>query len=956
MPLLHTASWIAAACGLTGGLRAAQPTAEQLDFFEKQVRPILAERCYECHSAEKKQKGGLSLDTRESTLKGGDTGPALIAGEPGKSLLIEAVRYANHDLQMPPKKRLADGEVKALDDWVKMGAPDPRTAAVVAKHGRVIDIAEGRKFWSFRPLARVEPPIVKSAVPSSQSSVPDGAAKGKKLRIENCALSTHPIDAFIRAKLNEKGLSPAQPADRRTLIRRATFDLIGLPPTPQEVDDFLADKSPDAFDKVIERLLASPHYGERWGRHWLDVARYADSNGMDENLAFGNAWRYRDYVVRAFNADKPFDQFLIEQIAGDLLPHSDEAITATGFLALGARVLAEPDMQKLEMDIIDEQIDTVGKAFMGMTLGCVRCHDHKFDPIAQEDYYAMAAIFRSTRSLAKEKIGVIKLWHEYSLATPQQLEEKKKFDADLKAKKAEVTAVSSKARAAVRAGLQRQAAEYLAAAALLPGKATAADAEPVAKARQLDAHLVLSCRQYLDLHPDAGVFATWRELAQKRDADAVRAHYGPLFAEALVAKKGPAYDALADAKGFLALPTKDADVLDSATLAKIAAMNKEVEEFTAKQPDLPAIMGVEDGNVVKTLPVHLRGSYLTLGKPVERGFPEVMRTSFAQPILPAKQSGRLELARWMASSEHPLTARVIVNRVWRWHFGAGIVDSTDNFGVLGGKPSHPKLLDWLARTFIESGWSIKDLHRLIMKSAAYQQSSSVGDHELRIADSSPNAAIGLASNPKSEIRIKGRSGPEAGGSNPQLIDPENRLLWRANIQRLEAEEIRDAMLFTSGWLDMTIGGKTIPLRDKEFVFNHTSKDATTYESPRRALYLPIIRNNLYNMLEQFDYPDPTMPTGSRNSTVIAPQALIMMNAPVVMRSAGKLAARLAALPDDSQRVQRAYELLYSRPPTEREKADALALLRDFSATEKPERAWALLCQTLYAANEFIYLR
>jgi hypothetical protein len=354
-------------------------------------------------------------------------------------------------------------------------------------------------------------------------------------------------------------------------------------------------------------------------------------------------------------------------------------------------------------------------------------------------------------------------------------------------------------------------------------------------------------------------------------------------------------------------------------------MNKAVEEFAAKQPELPGLMSVADDKIVKTLPVHIRGSYLTLGKPVERGFPEVMRTSFAQPILPAKHSGRLELARWMASSEHPLTARVMVNRIWRWHFGAGIVASTDNFGILGAKPSHPELLDWLARSFIESGWSVKDMHRIIMKSETYRQASSGGF-----------------------------SGPEK--SDPRIVDPENRLLWRANIQRLEAEQIRDAMLFTSGWLSPEIGGKTIPLKNREFVFNHTSKDATTYESPRRALYLPIIRNHLYDMLEQFDYPDPTMPTGSRNSTVIAPQALIMMNAPVVMQSADKLAARLAMLSDDAQRVQHAYALLYGRPPSVQETADALALLREFSATDKPGRALSLLCQTLYAANEFIYMR
>ena len=896
MPRFLSTFWIVLfACAA----HAVPPSAEQTEFFEKKVRPVLVDRCYECHSTEKKTKGGLALDTRESTLKGGDNGPVLVAGNPEKSLLIEAVRYTNHDMQMPPKKKLADAEIKALEDWVKMGAPDPREAASAAKVAKGIDINEGRKHWSFTPLARVDPP-----------SVPPLAS---------------PIDGFIEAKLTEKGLKPAPPADKRVLLRRATFDLVGLPPTPQEMEAFLSDTAPDAFDRVIERLLASPHYGERWGRHWLDVARYADSNGMDENIAFGNAWRYRDYVVRSFNEDKPFDQFLIEQIAGDLLPRSEEAITATGFLSLGARVLAEPDVQKLEMDIIDEQIDTIGKAFMGMTLGCVRCHDHKFDPISQEDYYAMAAIFRSTRSLATEKMGAIKFWYEHSLATPEQLAEKKKFDEALKAKKAEITKFTGQARSAVKAELQRRAADYLAAAALLPAKAKLSDAVSAAKADELDGDVLLLCRQYLDLKSDHPVFAVWRELAQKRDADGIRQHYAPIFAAALETKKGPDYDALADAKGFLALPVKDGDVLDAVTLAKIAAMNKEVEDFQAQQPDLPALMSVAEANTVKTLPVHIRGSYLTLGKPVERGFPEVMRTSFTKPILPAKHSGRLELARWMASSEHPLTARVIVNRVWRWHFGQGIVGSTDNFGLLGGKPSHPELLDWLARTFIENGWSIKDLHRLIMKSATYQQASSV-------------------------------SFSTADQADPRLVDPENRLLWRANIQRLEAEQIRDAMLFASGWLDTTIGGKTIPLRNREFVFNHTSKDATTYETPRRALYLPIIRNHLYDMLEQFDYPDPTMPTGSRNSTVIAPQALIMMNAPVVMESGTRLAKRLADLPDDEQRVQQIYAALYGRPPLNHEKVDALALIRDLSAADKPERAWALLCQTLFAANEFIYLR
>jgi hypothetical protein len=874
-----------------------------MDFFEKQVRPVLVNRCYQCHSVAKKTKGGLALDSRDSTLKGGDSGPALVAGDPEQSKLIEAVRYKNHDLQMPPKGELSAEEIKTLEDWIKMGAPDPRAGEVAAVKGaRVINIEEGRKFWSFTLIARVEPPVV-----------PDRAAVIKT-----------PIDAFIQAKLKEKGLSSAPPADKRTLIRRATFDLIGLPPTPKEVEAFLADKSPEAFERVIERLLASPQYGERWGRHWLDVARYADSNGMDENIAFGNAWRYRDYVVRAFNNDKPFDQFLIEQMAGDLLPYNEEAITATGFLSLGARVLAEPDLRKLQMDIIDEQIDTTGKAFLGMTFGCARCHDHKFDPIKTDDYYAMAAIFRSTRSLSDEKMGAIKFWNEHSLATPEQVAEKKKYDEAVKARHAGVAAFTAKARNDLKAELQSHATDYLAAAAMLPAGEASADVERLAKTWQLRPQYLLACRQYLDRIPDLPFFAAWREFAEE-DGSGVREHYEPLFAEALTIKKGAAYDALADPKGFLAVPELAADALDAATLAKIAAMNEEIMDFENKGPELPAIMSVADDKIVKTLPIHLRGSYLTLGKPVERGFPEVLRTSFATPIFPAKQSGRLELARWMASSENPLTARVLVNRVWRWHFGQGIVSSTDNFGLLGSRPSHPELLDWLATAFIENGWSIKDLHRLIMKSAVYQESSTAN---YSMAD----------------------------GADPRAVDPENRLLWRANIQRLEAEEIRDAMLSVSGWLDLQMGGKTIPLRNREFVFNHTSKDHTTYESARRALYLPIVRNNLYNMLEQFDYPDPTMPTGSRNSTVIAPQALIMMNSPVVMECGARLAARLSLLANDEQRVQEIYAALYNRAPSEREKDRVLAAIRDFSRSGKPESAWSLMCQTLLAANEFIYLR
>ncbi len=903
-------------------------TPEDIEFFEKRIRPVLAEKCYECHSEATKAKGGLTLDNREALLRGGDNGPSIVAGDPDKSRLIEAIRYKNRDMQMPPKGALTEAQIRDMEAWVKMGAPDPREKVVAATGGAPkphgMSAEEGRKFWSLLPLASPPQPTVKDPT-----------------------WIRTPVDAFILAELEKHDLHPAPVADKRTLIRRATFDLTGIPPTPEEVESFMADTSANAFDKVIDRLLGSPQYGERWGRHWLDVARYADSNGMDENVAYGHAWRYRDYVVRAFNDDKPYNQFLIEQLAGDLLPAGEQSsredcLTATGFLALGARVLAEPDVRKMEMDIIDEQMDTLGKAFLGMTFGCARCHDHKFDPVSTADYYAMAAIFRSTKSLADDRMGAIKFWYEHSLATPEQLDAKKKHDASVKEQTAKLAKFSNETRAKLKAELQEHAADYLAAAAELPEDPGYAVVQELAAKHGLRARYLLTCRQYLERHEEHPFFEKWRELAAKSASQQIRSHYGKLFTDAAAALKeaktkdpkaeaptepmlAAAYAALNDVAGILAIPDKDADAFDDTMLTTAQQMKSELMALEDQTPDPPALMGVRDDAITRTLPIHIRGSYLTLGKEVERGFPEVMRTSFAKPVLPLKQSGRLELARWMASSEHPLTARVMVNRLWRWHFGRGIVGSTDNFGVLGDKPSHPALLDWLARTFMENGWSMKEMHRLIMRSSAYQMASA-----------HPSA------------------GQPSSAPDPAMVDPENKLLWRANIQRLEAEEIRDALLAVSGSLSKEVGGKTIPLHNREFVFNHTSKDHTTYETPRRALYLPIIRNHLYDMLEQFDYPDPTMPTGSRNATVVAPQALIMLNAPIAMQAAELLAAKVCGSGgDDAARVQQAYAALYARPASSQEAERVLAFVRRHADQKE---AWKLLCQTLMASNEFMYLR
>ncbi len=930
----------------------------ELDFFEQHIRPLLIEHCYECHG-EQEQSGGMRLDSRVAWQAGGDSGATLSIGKPDESRLVEAVRYENLDLQMPPSGKLTAEQIRALEQWVAMGAPDPRDGptpmdktdvahatdgAETARHEPLkgMSIEDGREFWSFKPLSN-------PAVPTPRDFA----------RINTV------VDAFVFARLEAAGIEPAPSADKRTLIRRVTFDLIGLPPTPSEVQDFLADNSTDAFQKVCERLLASPQYGERWGRHWLDVARYADSNGLDENIAFGNAWRYRDYVIRAFNDDKPFDRFLIEQLAGDLVDEPTvESLTATGFLVLGAKVLAEPDVEKLMMDTIDEQVDATGKAFLGLTFGCARCHDHKFDPVLQSDYYSLAAIFKSTRTFDGKNTGAIKYWNETQLGTASELEALKPIEAEIAAKKGAAGAFKAQAMSKIATAALAAAPKYFAIASSLPPRPTLPDVEPLAKQHGLHARMLHNARGQLELRRDDPVIAQWHELIeQQQTPEAIEQHFADMLLLAqqpATSEQSPTIDAerppapqknkseTADAASrelgvhlqkllpeLLTVPVQPEFAFDEETLQAYYVLMEEARVVESGAPDAPAVMGVSDGQVRTTLPIHIRGSHRNLGELVPRGFPVALRTSTVGPVFPRRESGRMELARWMASSQHPLTARVYVNRIWRWHFGRGLVASTENFGVLGDAPSHPELLDWLARNFIESGWSTKDLHRLLLASSIYQMAST---------------------NPQSE--------------QAEQLDPENRWLWKFRRQRLEAEQLRDSLLAVSGRLDFTAGGKTVPLRNRQFVFNHTSEDFTTYESLRRAVYLPIIRNNVYTFLEQFDFPDPTMPTGSRQQTVVAPQALLMLNDELVMDSADALAGR--ALRDYSQtneRIEWVYRLALGRQPEATELSRAAVFIGRLSARfatpgiehnseqtglkTAEQKAWSLFCQSLLASNEFI---
>jgi len=751
---------------LATAARADDPRAT---FFESRVRPVLIEKCQSCHGA-KLQQGGLRVDSLEALLRGGKRGPALTRGKAADSLLIQAVQQRG-DLKMPfGGAKLPDHEVTALMTWINAGAvwptaPASRLANTDSRH------------WAFAPVKAYELPKTKDR------SWPQA-----------------PIDHFLLAKLEVRGLRPAPPADRRALLRRATFDLTGLPPTLQEQDLFLADQSPQAFARVVNRLLESPRYGERWGRKWLDSVRYADSNGLDENYHWAHIWRYRDYVIDAFNRDLPFDDFIVEQIAGDRLarelepsdPERHRLLIATGFLMCGPKLSANPDKAKVHLDIIDEQIDALSRSFLAVTLACARCHDHKFDPFTSRDYYALAGIFHSTRTMVD---FVKRTWSERPLADP----------------------------------------------------ATAARSEEHEK--------VLAARR-----------ASLESAKKKKET------------------------------------------------AKVAKLEAEVAELVrTAPPEVPIAMAVMD-NEPADLTTFIRGDHNKPGELVARGVPAVLAGA-TPPTLPATVSGRLELARWIASPRNPLTARVLVNRVWQGHFGTGLVATSDNFGKLGEPPSHPELLDWLAQKFLAAGWSVKQLHRELMLSATYQMSTT---HDARAAQ----------------------------------LDPENRLLWRMPRRRLEAEELRDAVLALSGSLDLTMGGSLMAdVPNMQRVTTDQSEDfgQKAYATMRRSVYVPVIRNALFPMLELFDVADPSAVTPRRNETIVAPQALLLLNNPQVIELAKRWAAELVRLGPDEARVRAAYLQAFARPATAAEVAEAVAFIKP-----APE-AWPRFCQALLCTNEFVYV-
>ncbi|MBS0205783.1 MAG: PSD1 domain-containing protein [Planctomycetes bacterium] len=775
---------------------------EDLAFFEKRIRPLLVSKCYECHSAQAKElQGELLVDSRATLRRGGTKGPAVVPGDLTKSLLIEAVRYDNSEMQMPPDAKLTAAEIADLEQWVKIGAPDPRATAT--RHiGKQIDIAAAREFWSLRPIAVPSVPTVK-----------------------NTGWPRTDVDRFILAKLEQHGLNPAPDADKRTLIRRATYDLIGLPPTPEVVAAFLADDSPEAFSRVVDRLLDSPRYGERWGRHWLDVVRYADTAGDNSDYPIPQIHRYRDWVIDALNRDLPYDEFVRDQLAGDLRGGATEAertqrIIATGYLANSRRFGSRVDDYPWHLTI-EDSIDNLGRAFLGLSLSCARCHDHKFDPITTRDYYGLYGIFSSTR-YPWPGIELDKRQRDFVPLVPtNKLSELEQAQAARSKEQARLDGEVTKLRESLK-------------------KAAAADKPAVESALKE---------------------------AERRAKDHLT--QPPLFETAYaVAEAKMRSDAVIQVKGD---PARTGDV-------------------------------------------------------VRRHFPAVL--SGGELPETSDESGRRELAEWIVSADNPLPTRVMANRIWQYHFGRGIVPTPNDFGKQGKPPTHPELLDFLASQFRNGGWSIKSMHRLIMRSRVYQQSSQRGSRALE-------------------------------------LDPANDWLAGVPRRRLDAESIRDTMLMLGGNLDLSPAGPHPFPHQETWGFTQHHPFKAIYETQHRSVYLMTQRIQRHPFQSVFDGPDPSTSTAVRTTSTTPLQALYLLNDPFVHEESRQIAERITKHSSDvNVRVAFAYELLFARPAT----PDELASARDFvvnadrllhdtgtASAEIESETWRAYVRALFRLNEFVYL-
>ena len=900
---------------VAAGARAEAPSVQGVEFFEKHVRPVLVEHCYKCHSAAaEKLKGGLLLDTRQGVLKGGKTGAAVVPGDLDKSLLIKAVRYQDEDLAMPPKTPLAKEQVAALETWVKMGAPDPRESVVTAAPSgelTVLSLADSKGFWSFKKVA--EP-----AIP---------AAEGNWAKT--------PVDAFVLAKLKEKGLEPAGATDKRTLIRRAYYDLIGLPPTADDVAAFEADSSAGAFEKVVDRLLASPQFGERWARYWLDLARYADTKGyvFQEERRYPYAYTYRDWVIRALNDDMPYDQFLVYQIAADRVvaaePKTENRhLAAMGFLTLGRRFLNNQN------DIIDDRIDVLTRGTMALTVACARCHDHKFDPIPTADYYSLHGVFASSVEpqgaelpLLDEKKSAATAEYEKDLAKREEAVQK--FRAERHAK------IIGEAKTA------KAIEQYL----LISLKVTEIEdrrIREVAETNKLNGRVLRRWKEFLGemAQKKDPFFAAWHALSRVAEKDfAVKA--------AEVVKELPADSVVAKAlarspKSLAELAATYAKLIESeisnpkseiATRATFPTnipleeietaftrddrnrfndIRRKRDELMATHPGAPSRAMVMRDRPSPVQPVILkRGNPAMPGESVPRQFLVSVAGEKRQPF--KEGSGRLELARAIASKDNPFTARVFVNRVWMHLFEEGIVRTPSDFGVRGERPTHPELLDHLASRFVNEGWSVKRLIKSIVLSATYQQSS--------VASAKALAA-----------------------------DPENRWLSRQNRKRLDLEALRDSLLAASGQIDLSLGGRPVDLLAQPF-------------TKRRTIYGFVDRQNLPNMFRAFDFASPDQHAPMRFNNTVPQQALFMLNSPFVIERARALAARVPDQSSPETRVRALYRAALAREPSSDEVKLAISFIDGETALatslansgNKGLNPWEKLAQVLLQTNEFAFV-
>ena len=825
--------------GQTRGEEPAVPPVESaaeasddagITFFEKEVRPLLVQHCYSCHAEGAKEIGGeLWLDSREGWARGGVTGPAIVPGDVDASLLIRAVRHQDDALQMPPVKPLEPTDVAKLERWVAIGAPAPEKI-VATRLANPADPVAGKTHWAFRPLMPVTTPVVTDTL-----------------------WPTSAIDAFVLARLESEGLRPAGDAPRGGLARRVSIQLTGLPPTPDELRAFLDDDSPLAYERLVDRLIASPRFGERWGRHWLDLARYADSNGLDENFLFREAWRYRNWVIAAIGDDTPFDEFLRVQLAGDLLPHDsiatrDRQRIATGFLTLGPKVLLGNNPNNQRMEIADEQIDTVGRAVLGQSLGCARCHDHKFDPFPTADYYALAGIFASTRVMEQR----------YMLGEQRVMEQ--------------------------LIGLGEPGGE-------------------------LDDRYEAYWRDRPRLKDQKERSEAALELIKKNDEAGL---------QAIIEKHA---DAVAEgAKGGC-----------KSSEERAAAQMELVRQLTKAWNEPPAIpprgMIATDADEPKDEAVRLAGQFDKPGETIPRGFLQVLCEGDAR-LSDVKGSGRIELSDWLTDPDRPsgqLAARVLANRIWQHLIGRGLVRTTDNFGRTGEPPSHPELLDHLAKRLIEHRWSIKHLVREIVLSRTF-----------RLGSESVEANV--------------------------AHDPDNVLLWRAHRRKLDPESLRDAMLAAADGLDHAMAESTVGYLGDQATAVGANLVRRKTDFPYRSVYLPVIRNDLPEIFEIMDFTDPHLATGTRRSTTVPGQGLFMLNDEGVMEASTAAAKRLIAeVPagDVAARVRWLYQRFLSAQPTAEEIGMIGFAAGQFAGRFHGEggeaaelKSWSLVCQALFASSRF----